>query len=160
MLVSELPWIGWDGGLVIENTWLNSYHVQILPLVANPFFIFLFISFFKDIPKDFDEAAAIDGATPMQIYWKIIVPMAKPVFATVAILQFLGGWNQYLFPVLFTQSEGVRPVMLGIQQFFGNNTEWGEVMAYATLITLPVLVVFLIFQRQFVQSMAGAGVKG
>ncbi|WP_117234344.1 carbohydrate ABC transporter permease [Vibrio maerlii] len=160
MLVSHLPWIGWDGGLVLETTWLNSYHVQILPLVANPFFIFLFVSFFKDIPKDFDEAAAIDGATPFQIYWRIIIPMSKPVFATVAILQFLGGWNQYLFPVLFTQSEGVRPVMLGIQQFFGNNTEWGEIMAYASLITLPVLVVFLIFQRQFVQSMAGAGVKG
>ncbi|RKF17962.1 carbohydrate ABC transporter permease [Alginatibacterium sediminis] len=160
MLVSHLPWIGWDSGLVLETTWLNTYHVQILPLIANPFFIFLFVSFFKDIPKEFDEAAAIDGATPFQIYWRIILPMSKPVIATVAILQFLGGWNQYLFPVLFTQSEGVRPVMLGIQQFFGNNTEWGEVMAYASLITLPVLLVFLIFQRQFVQSMAGAGIKG
>lgn len=160
MLVSKLPWIGWDGGLVIEGSWLNTYHVQILPLVASPFFIFLFASFFKDIPKDFDEAAAIDGATPWQIYWRIIVPMSKPVFATVAILQFLGSWNQYLFPTLFTQSEGVRPVMLGIQQFFGNNNEWGEIMAYASLITLPVLIVFIIFQRQFVQSMAGAGIKG
>lgn len=160
MLVSKLPWIGWDGGLVIEGSWLNTYHVQILPLIASPFFIFLFVSFFKDIPKDFDEAAAIDGATPWQIYWRIIVPMSRPVFATVAILQFLGSWNQYLFPTLFTQSEAVRPVMLGIQQFFGNNTEWGEIMAYASLITLPVLIVFIIFQRQFVQSMAGAGIKG
>lgn len=160
-LVAELPWIGFeDGGFVVQNTWLNSYQVQIIPGLANAFSIFLFYQFFKDIPKDFDEAAAIDGAKPFQIYWRIIVPMSGPVFATVAILQFLGNWNAYLWPVMVTQSEDVRPIMLGIQQFFGNATSWGEVMAYATLITLPVLAVFLIFQRRFVQSLAGAGIKG
>ncbi|KHT65465.1 sugar ABC transporter permease [Photobacterium gaetbulicola] len=161
MLVAKLPWIEWqDGQLILAQSWLNSYHVQILPGVANAFSIFLFYQFFKDIPKDFDEAAAVDGATPLQIYWWIIVPMSKPVFATVAILQFLTNWNQYLWPVMVVQSESVRPVMVGMQQFFGVNTSWGEVMAYATLITLPVLAVFLFFQRRFVQSMAGAGIKG
>ncbi|WED24631.1 carbohydrate ABC transporter permease [Vibrio sp. JC009] len=160
MLVSELPWIGWDDGLILKTSWLNTYHVQILPLVANPFFIFLFVSFFKEIPKDFDEAAKLDGATPFQTYRSIIVPMSKPVFATVAILAFLGSWNQYLFPVLFTQSESVRPVMIGMQQFFGNETDWGQVLAYASLITLPVMIVFILFQRQFVQSIAQSGVKG
>ncbi|RQW62526.1 carbohydrate ABC transporter permease [Vibrio viridaestus] len=160
-LVAHLPWLGFDNnGLVIEHSWLNSFQVQIIPGLANAFSIFLFYQFFKDIPKDFDEAAAIDGAKPFQIYWRIIVPMSGPVFATVAILQFLGNWNAYLWPVLVTQSEDVRPVMLGIQQFFGTSTSWGEVMAYATLITLPVLVIFLIFQRKFVQSLAGSGIKG
>ncbi|EMB7846363.1 carbohydrate ABC transporter permease [Vibrio vulnificus] len=160
-LVAKLPWIGLEGTeLVLRSSWLNSLQVQIIPGLANAFSIFLFYQFFKDIPKDFDEAAAIDGAKPFQIYWRIIVPMSGPVFATVAILQFLGNWNAYLWPVMVTQSEDVRPVMLGIQQFFGNATSWGEVMAYATLITLPVLAVFLIFQRRFVQSLAGAGIKG
>ncbi|ELE1962298.1 carbohydrate ABC transporter permease [Vibrio vulnificus] len=160
-LVAKLPWIGFEGTeLVLRSSWLNSLQVQIIPGLANAFSIFLFYQFFKDIPKDFDEAAAIDGAKPFQIYWRIIVPMSGPVFATVAILQFLGNWNAYLWPVMVTQSEDVRPVMLGIQQFFGNATSWGEVMAYATLITLPVLAVFLIFQRRFVQSLAGAGIKG
>lgn len=160
-LVAKLPWIGFEQGeFVLRSSWLNSLHVQIIPSLANAFSIFLFYQFFRDIPKDFDEAAAIDGAKPLQIYWRIIVPMSGPVFATVAILQFLGNWNSYLWPVMVTQSEDVRPVMLGIQQFFGNATSWGEVMAYATLITLPVLAVFLIFQRRFVQSLAGAGIKG
>lgn len=160
-LVTKLPWFGFENGsFVLHSSWLNSLQVQIIPGLANAFSIFLFYQFFKDIPKDFDEAAAIDGAKPFQIYWRIIVPMSGPVFATVAILQFLGNWNAYLWPVMVTQSEDVRPVMLGIQQFFGNATSWGEVMAYATLITLPVLAVFLIFQRRFVQSLAGAGIKG
>lgn len=160
-LVAKLPWLSISlEGITMHSTWLNSLQVQIIPGLANAFSIFLFYQFFKDIPKDFDEAAAIDGAKPFQIYWRIIVPMSGPVFATVAILQFLGNWNAYLWPVMVTQSEDVRPIMVGIQQFFGNSTSWGEVMAYATLITLPVLTVFLVFQRKFVQSLAGAGIKG
>ncbi|WP_320152680.1 carbohydrate ABC transporter permease [uncultured Tolumonas sp.] len=161
MLVAHLPWIGWENGqIILENSWLNSLHVQILPMVANTFSIFLFYQFFRDIPKDFDEAAAIDGATPWQIYWKVIVPMSGPVFATVAILQFLNMWNQYLWPIMVVQGESVRPLQPGIQQFFGTTTEWGEIMAYASMVTIPVLVVFLLFQKKFVRSMASAGVKG
>ena len=129
-------------------------------MVANAFSIFLFYQFFRDIPKDFDEAAAIDGATPWQIYWKVIVPMSGPVFATVAILQFLNMWNQYLWPIMVVQGEAARPLQPGIQQFFGTQTEWGEIMAYASMVTIPVLIVFLLFQKKFVRSMASAGVKG
>lgn len=161
MLVAHLPWIGWENGqVIIESSWLNSLHVQILPMVANAFSIFLFYQFFRDIPKDFDEAAAIDGATPWQIYWKVIVPMSGPVFATVAILQFLNMWNQYLWPIMVVQGEAARPLQPGIQQFFGTTTEWGEIMAYASMVTIPVLIVFLLFQKRFVRSMASAGVKG
>jgi len=161
MLVANLPWIGWENGqFILESSWLNSLHVQILPFVAHSFSIFLFYQFFKDIPKDFDEAAAIDGASPWKIYWKVIVPMSGPVFATVAILQFLFMWNQYLWPIMVVQGEAARPLQPGIQQFFGTTTEWGEIMAYATMVTIPVLAVFLAFQKRFVRSMAGAGVKG
>jgi len=161
LLASKLPSIGWEQGmLVLKSSWLNTLHVQMLPFVANSFFIFLFYQFFRDIPKDFDEAAALDGATPWQIYRHIIVPMSGPVFATVAILHFLLMWNQYIWPIMAVQGESVRPLMPGIQIFFGRQTGWGEVMAYASFVTLPVLVVFLMFQKKFVRSLAGAGIKG
>lgn len=161
LLVSKLPSLGWEEGrLALEGSWMNTRHVQMLPFVANAFFIFLFYQFFRDIPKDFDEAAKLDGASPFQIYRHIIVPMSGPVFATVAILHFMVMWNQYLWPIMAVQSEAVRPVMPGIQIFFGRETEWGEILAYASFITLPVLVVFMIFQKRFVRSLAGAGIKG
>ena len=82
------------------------------------------------------------------------------MLATGAILKFLYMYNQYLWPLMVTQDEGYRPVMVGLQYFFQLNTAWGEVMAYTSLITLPVLIVFLIFQRAFVSSIAASGVKG
>jgi multiple sugar transport system permease protein len=161
LLVAQLPYIGWEeGGLMIKESWLNTLHVQMLPFVANSFFIFLFYQFFRDIPKDFDEAAKLDGASPFQIYRHVIVPMSGPVFATVAILHFMVMWNQYLWPIMAVQSEEARAVMPGIQIFFGRETEWGEILAYASFITLPVLAVFLLFQKKFVRSLAGAGIKG
>lgn len=161
LLASKLPTLGWEeGALVLGTSWLNTLQVQILPFVANAFFIYLFYQFFRDIPKDFDEAAELDGATPFQIYRHIIVPMSGPVFATVAILHFLLMWNQYIWPIMAVQGEAARPVMPGIQIFFGRQTGWGEVMAYASFVTLPVLGVFLMFQKMFVRSLAGAGIKG
>ncbi|MCF4123122.1 carbohydrate ABC transporter permease [Antribacter sp. KLBMP9083] len=159
--VSKLPTLVWEGGLLkYDFGWLNSYHVQIVPFIANAFSIFLFTQYFSTIPKSLDEAARIDGAGWFTIYRKIIVPLAGPAFATVAILTFLPAWNQYLWPLMVVQQEELRPVMVGMQYFFQLNTAWGEVMAYTSLITLPVLVVFLSFQRAFVSSVAASGVKG
>jgi multiple sugar transport system permease protein len=161
MIVAKLPWIGWqDGGLVMVGSWFNSLHVQIVPFLGNAFCIFLFYQFFKDIPTDLDDAARMDGASLWQIYWKILMPNAKPVVATASIILFLGMWNQYLWPILVVQGQEARPVMVGIQQFFGRTAVWGQIMAYATIVTLPVLAVFVFFQRRFVQSVAGAGLKG
>ena len=161
MIVAKLPWIGVDaGGLTIVGSWFNSLHVQIVPFIANAFVIFLFYQFFKDIPLDLDDAARMDGASLWQIYWRILMPNAKPVIATATIILFLAMWNQYLWPILVIQGQETRPIMVGIQQFFGRTADWGQVMAYATIVTLPVLVVFIVFQRRFVQSVAGAGLKG
>ena len=161
MIVAKLPWIGWaDGGLTVVGSWFNSLHVQIIPFLGNAFCIFLFYQFFKDIPTDLDDAARMDGANLWQIYWKVLMPNAKPVIATASIILFLGMWNQYLWPILVVQGQEARPVMVGIQQFFGRTAVWGQIMAYATIITLPVLAVFVLFQRRFVQSVAGAGLKG
>jgi multiple sugar transport system permease protein len=159
--VSKLPWIGFDGAVPqFETGWLNSYHVQVLPFVANAFSIFLFAQYFSSIPKSLDEAARVDGAGWFMIYRKLIVPLSGPVFATVAILTFLPAWNSYLWPLMVVQEESKRPVMIGVQYFQQLAPAWGEIMAYSTLITIPVLVFFLAFQRSFVSSIAATGVKG
>lgn len=159
--VSMLPTLVMEGGtLKYDFGWLNSYHVQIAPFVANAFAIFLFTQYFSTIPKSLDEAARIDGASWFMIYRKLIVPLSGPAFATVAILTFLPAWNQYLWPLMTVQKEELRPVMVGMQYFFQLDPEWGEVMAYTSMITIPVLVVFLAFQRAFVSSIAASGVKG
>ena len=96
----------------------------------------------------------------MQIYRLVVVPISGPVFATAAILKFLAMYNQYLWPLMVAQSEQYRPVMVGLQYFFQLNVAWGEVMAYLSIITLPILVFYLFLQRAFIASIASTGIKG
>ena len=155
VMVNHLPWFGG------ETSWLDSYHVQIIPFIADAFSIFLFYQFFIDIPKDLEEAALIDGASHFGIYWKIILPLSKPIFATVAILQALNSWNRFMWPLMVTRGTDVRPLTVGIQSYFGQDPRlWGDLMAFASLITIPVLIVFLLFQKWFVRSVASTGIKG
>ncbi len=141
--------------------WLDSYHVQIIPFIAHPFSIFLFYQFFIGIPKDFDEAALVDGASYFRIYSQLIVPLSRPVFATVAILQFKEYWDAFLWPLMVTRGFEYRPLTVGMQAFFGQwPREWGDIMAFASMTSLPVLLLFLAFQRWFIQSVASTGVKG
>lgn len=159
--VSQLPTLVVQNGVLqYDFGWLDSYEVQIVPFIANGFSVFLFAQYFSTIPAAIDEAARIDGAGWFTIYRRIAVPLSGPAFATVAILTFLPAWNQYLWPSMVVQDENLRPVMVGMQYFFQDNTVWGEIMAYTSMITLPVLVVFLAFQRAFVSSVAASGVKG
>ncbi|MCD6555246.1 MAG: carbohydrate ABC transporter permease [Anaerolineae bacterium] len=141
--------------------WLDSYHVQIIPFIADPFSIFLFYQFFIGLPKDLDEAAVVDGAGPLRVYWNIILPLSRPVFATVAILQFLSNWGKFLWPLMVTRGFEYRPLPVAIQQFFSQDPKvWGDIFAFSAMITIPVLVVFLLFQKWFVQSVATSGIKG
>lgn len=157
LFVNKLPWIGFSGA---EIGWLNSYHVQIIPWIAHGFQIFLFYQFFRDVPMDLIEAARIDGAGWFQTYAKIIIPVAGPVIATASILRSLDMWNQYLWPLVVVQSEKFRPVMVGLQYFFQLDIAWGEIMAYLTTITIPILVFYLLIQRVFIESIASTGIKG
>ncbi len=157
LVVNNLPWVGGAG---LEIGWLNSYHVQIVPFIADALTIFLFVQYFRDLPRDLVEAARVDGASYFQIYRRIVLPLAGPVFATAAILKFLAMYNQYLWPVMTAQSEEYRPIMVGLQYFFQLNIAWGEMMAYLTVITVPVLLFYLSLQRAFIASIASTGVKG
>jgi multiple sugar transport system permease protein len=155
LVVNALPWFGG------ATSWLDTYHVQIVPFIADAFSIFLFYQFFISIPKDLEEAALVDGASLWTIYWRIILPLSRPIFATVAILQALASWNRFMWPLMVTRGEEVRPLTVGIQSFFGQDPRlWGDLMAFAAMITIPVLIVFLLFQRWFVQSVARTGIKG
>lgn len=157
LIASKLPWIGFDG---LTFGWLNSYRVQIVPFIADGLTIYLFVQYFKDLPGELIEASRVEGATWLQIYRRVVMPLSGPVLATAAILKFLVMYNQYLWPLIVVQQESYRPVMVGLQYFFQLNIAWGEVMAYLSLITIPVLTFYLVLQRAFIASIASTGVKG
>lgn len=155
--VNQLPWLDANG---LSQGWLDTYEVQFVPFIANAFSIYLFYQYFDSIPKELDEAARVDGAGWFRIYRSVIMPLSGPAVATVAILTFLPAWNQYLWPLMVVQSEELRPVMVGIDYFKQLNVSWGQIMAYSSVITVPVLIMFIAFQRAFINSIASSGVKG
>ena len=158
LMVSRLPWIGLDG---LTIGWMNTYHVQIIPWIADALTIFLFVQYFKDLPHELIEAARVEGASWWQIYRKVVMPLSGPVIATAAILKSLKMYNeQYLWPLMVVQDEAHRPIMVGLGYFFQLDVAWGELMAYLSLITVPVLVFYLLLQRAFIASIASTGVKG
>ncbi|WP_424927160.1 carbohydrate ABC transporter permease [Amaricoccus tamworthensis] len=158
LMVSQLPWVGLEG---FELGWLNTYRVQIAPFIADALSIFLFVQFFKDLPKELIEASRVEGASWWTIYRRVVMPLSGPVIATAAILKFLFMYNQYLWPLMVVQEEAIRPVMVGLGYFTDQlNVPWGEVMAYLTVITVPVLAFYLSLQRVFISSVASTGVKG
>ncbi len=158
LIINNLPWVDLSG---ITIGWMNSYQVQIIPFIADAITIYLFVQYFKDLPKELVEAAHVDGASWFKIYLKIILPLSGPIFATAAILKFLAMYNnQFLWPIMVAQEEQYRPIMVGLMYFFQLNTAWGEVMAYLSIITMPVLVFYISMQKAFVASVANTGIKG
>jgi multiple sugar transport system permease protein len=150
-LFYQVSWLGWR----------DDHLVQAIPFVANPLAIYLFYSFFLGLPRELEEAARIDGAGVLRTFLTIVVPNSKAAFASVAIVTFLLHWGMYLWPLLMTTSEAVRPLPLGIATFHTlPPLAWGDILAFGVLMVLPVLVVFVVFQRWFVQGVAWAGVKG
>ncbi len=120
--------------------------------------IMLFAAFFRSIPKEMEEAAVLDGASFLQIFFRVMLPLASPVIATVAILTFLGAWNNFFIPLAFTFSRpDLRTLSVGMFAFVGEHeTDWSGMAAAATISLLPVLVIFLLLQRYFIEGIAGA----
>jgi multiple sugar transport system permease protein len=141
--------------------WRDTYAVQILPFVANALSIHLFYSFFAGLPRELEEAARLDGAGPWRTLWSVIVPNARPVVATVTIVNFLLYWGLYMWPLMVTSGPQFRPLPLGMAVFRTlPPLQWGDLMAFATAMVVPVVVVFLVFQRWFVRGVAATGTKG
>lgn len=148
--------------MVLKNIGLlNSYLGLILPGSASIFGIFLVRQFMLNIPDDLIAAARIDGCNEFRIYWHIILPLLKPVLATVAIFAFMGAWNDFLWPLIVMTSEKMYTLPVALAMLNGeHNSEWSLLMAGALVVTLPVLIIFFALQRYFIEGIAHSGIKG
>jgi multiple sugar transport system permease protein len=139
----------------------DTFTAQILPFVASPLYTFLFYQFFAQLPKELFEAASVDGASIFRTWWSIFMPLSLPALATVSILMGIETWNQYLWPILITQTDYARPISVAIATFFGQDSIfWDRAMAASVLMMIPILVFYLAFQRWFISSFVGSAVKG
>jgi len=154
LIPTYIEW-SWFGGL-------NSYFPLTVPsFFGNAFFIFLLVQFFRNIPKEFDEAAFVDGASYPQILTKIIVPMSRPVMAVVVIFTFMNNWNDFMGPLLYLNDSKLFTLALGLKSLLSSyNSYWQILMAAATLVVLPLILVFFFAQKSFVEGLAAGGIKG
>lgn len=147
--------------------WIDTY----LPLVVRSFFgggafnIFLLVQFFRTIPEDLSDAARIDGCTEFGVYSRIVLPVAKPVLATIAIFTFLNGWNELMGPLLYLNSPDKFTLALGLTHFqsfyqHGGRSMWHLLMAASTVMILPPVLVFFFAQRYFIQGIVLSGIRG
>ena len=128
---------------------------------GNAFNVFLVRQFYAGIPKEYDEAALVDGASYFTIYSKILVPMAKPVLCSGGVFTFMSTWNDFMGPLLYLDKENLKTVSLALQNFMGqHNSEWNLMMALSTVITLPMIVVYFMAQRYFIEGITFSGLKG
>jgi ABC-type glycerol-3-phosphate transport system permease component len=142
--------------------WIGTFYPLIIPaFFGNPYFIFLLRQFFIGIPKELTEAAKIDGANEFTIYWKIIMPLSKPIIAVVAIFSFIMAWGDFIGPLIFLSDNSLYTLSLGIQQIMSeNDPRWPLLMAVGVAMTLPVLVIFFLMQRYFIEGITFTGGKG
>jgi multiple sugar transport system permease protein len=140
---------------------VEAYIGIILILVISGTSIFLLRQYFLSIPRDLEEAARIDGAGYLQTFLRIMLPLASPALAAVAVLQFQGTWNGFFWPVILLRDRDLWTVPLALAQFQDlYQTQWAPLMALVVLATLPIVVLYLFFQRYFVEGIAASGVKG
>jgi len=140
--------------------WINSYWGLVVPGAVGAFGIFMLRQFFQSLPNELEDAARIDGAGEFRIFWQIMLPLAMPAVATLAIFSFQAGWNAFLWPLLITTTDDMRTIQLGLTVFVQQySTQWDQLMAATVVATLPVIVVFGIGQRLLVRSIAFSGIK-
>ena len=140
---------------------LNTYWAVILPQVPSVLAVFIFKSFFDGIPKELEEAARVDGAGLWRIYWSVVMPLSRPVTAAVAILTFVWTWNNLLLPLFVLSNPNLMTIPVGLATVQGTfGLRYADIQAGAILAALPVVVLYLFFQRQIVEGVTGSGIKG
>jgi len=142
--------------------WFNTLKPLWAPsFLGSAFFIFLLRQFMKGIPTDLEDAAKIDGCSFFGIYWRIMLPLIKPALAAIAIFTFMYSWNDFMGPLIYIGDQRLYPLSLGLFIFqAAHRTEYGMLMAASTLMTLPVVVMFFLAQRYFIQGATLTGMKG
>ncbi len=147
--------------LVANAGLINSLPGLILPFLVSPFGVFLMRQFILGLPRDLLDAGRVDGAGELRIFAQVFLPLCGPALATLGILTFLGSWNNFLWPLVVAQSEDryTLPVALALYSTGQNSTNYGLLLAGATVVVVPVLVVFVIFQRRIIEGIATTGIK-
>lgn len=166
LVLSMLPGVAIIGPLYLmwkQLQLINTLFCLIITYVAFflPFSIWFLASFFRTIPPDLEEAAILDGCTPLQALVKIIIPLAAPAIFTIAMLVYIFSWNEFLFALTFTRSDSARTIPVGIYMFHGlHEIPWGDIAAACTIVTIPIVVLVIIFQKYVVQGLTAGALKG
>jgi multiple sugar transport system permease protein len=147
--------------LVKALGWLNTYWALIVPAIPHAFGIFWMRQFFQGMPVELEEAARVDGASRVRVFFSIALPLAKPVMAAMAVFFFLANWDSFLWPLVAANRESMRMVQVGISSFVGEHgSAWNLIMAGSVVAVLPTLILFFSLQRFIVQSVKMTGLKG
>jgi len=146
--------------LIQKLGWYDTYLALIVPWLVNPLGIFLLRQYIQNLPKDLEDAARIDGAGDFKILFKIVLPLCKPALAVLAVQVFLVNWNSFLFPFILTSSEKMRTLPVALALYQGYQTiDWPHLMAASTICALPVIILFLFFQRQIISGITAGALK-
>lgn len=142
--------------------WINTPNPLTIPaLTGSAFFIFLLRQFFMSIPEDLSDAARIDGANDLQIYWHIVMRLSRPALAVVGLFTFMWNWNDFLGPLIYLSDKETMTLAIGLYGFQGRSgTQWGPLMAAATLMVAPIITLFFVAQKTFIQGITLTGIKG
>jgi len=140
--------------------WINTYLSLIVPWLASAYSVFFLRQFFLQLPKDLFEAATIDGCSRFQFYYKVVLPLSKPPMVTLGIFSFLANWNSFVWPLIVTNDTNLRVIQVGLSYFSSEaGTRWGPLMAASTMTILPLVIMYFLAQKQFVESQATSGMK-
>lgn len=146
-----------DGGTGLLNTRTGL----VLPMLVQPLNIYLARQYFLSLSGEFGDAARVDGAGELRIFWQVYMPLARPIIATIAILSFTGAWEDFLWPLVIISSPNMQTLPLALSAFAGSGvTQYGPLMASTLIATVPVLIIFALGQRHFAQGLSAGGVKG
>lgn len=161
LIMAKFPLLGGNNLWGMGGTGLvNTYAGLVIPLVSGSFGVFLCKQFYENFPKSLDEAAEIDGTNKWQTYFQIYLPNSKAILATLSLLKGVSVWNDYLWPLVMTNSENMKTVQLALTMFKTDGLiQWNQMMAAAVLVVLPMIVLFLCAQKYFVQGVVTSGLK-
>jgi multiple sugar transport system permease protein len=161
MIPSEMMIIPWYVGIA-KVGWIDSYPGILMPGMLSAFGVFVMRQFIANIPDELLDAGRIDGVSEFGLFWRICLPLARPAVAVVAIFTFLGHWNDFLWPLIVINSDRMQTLQVGLSRLSSLETgaDWGGTMSGAALASIPMLIVFLFFQKQIVSGMTLSGLKG
>jgi multiple sugar transport system permease protein len=146
--------------IMVSLNWINTYWSLIIPWLVTPFGVFMLKQYIESLPIQIEDAARIDGASDWYIFFKIVLPLCKPMLTVLAIYTFINNWNSFLFPFIFTNSAEYRTLPVGLTFYLGKQSiDWGHLMAGASISAMPILIIFLFFQKRIIQGLTAGALK-